>query len=723
MATEKEQLLQEAVQLREQLRHHEYLYYVLDQPAISDAEYDKMTNRLRYIERTYPEEVPSDSPTQRVGGYVSPEFTQVRHLVPLLSLGNVYNVEELGTFAQRVQDSLSPETKVEYVMEPKIDGLACSLIYENGRLIRAATRGDGSVGENVTANVRTIRSIPLVLRLDPGETAPELLDVRGEVYMPRKAFVALNAERRDAGESEFANPRNAAAGSLRQLNPEITAHRSLGFFAYFIVGEAAGATQEASLKLLSHYGFKTTEFWTVAHNVAEMYKFVKEHGQRRQTLAYDTDGAVAKVNAVWQQKILGATGKDPRWAIAYKYPPEQARTKLRDIVIQVGRTGVLTPAAVLDPVKLSGSTVSRATLHNEDFIRDKDIRIGDTVVVNKAAEIIPEVLSVVQDLRPETAVPFVMPAVCPECGWKTVRREGESAYRCSNPHCPALGREGLIHFASRDAMDIEGCGPVVLGQLWEKGLVQDPADLYNLTKDQLQGLERMGAKSASKLLTAIENSKKQGLAKVLFALGIRHVGAKGARILALKYGSLSALQQADAGQLAEIPDIGGIIAESVVTYLADPEHQDLLQRLAGAGVILTEKIQTLDQGHPFYGKTMVFTGTLPTLDRITAQTMAQETGAKVTGSVSKKTDYVVAGEAAGSKLEKARTLGVTVLDEAGFLRLLHQGKAVAGSAGQADADAEDGTAGVTDSAVKSAASGSKEKATAAPEPAKESVLF
>ena len=666
----KESLLQEADSLRMQIRHHEYQYYVLDAPEISDAEYDALTNRLRSIEALYPDEVPPDSPTRRPGGYVAPGFTQVKHMVPMLSLGNVYNAGEMGDFDQRVRNALPGGTEVSYVLEPKIDGLACSLIYENGWLVRAATRGDGEVGENVTANVRAIRSIPQRLRVPEGEKTPELLDVRGEVYMSREAFLRLNEERIEAGETEFANPRNAAAGSLRQLDPAVTARRSLSFFAYYLVGPEEPETQEKCLRSLEKYGFTTPEYWCVAHSKEEILKFIEEHDQRRRELAYDTDGAVAKVNAVWQQKLLGATGKDPRWAIAYKYPPEQARTKLEDIVIQVGRTGVLTPAAVLTPVRLSGSTVSRATLHNEDFIKEKDIRIGDTVIINKAAEIIPEVLSVVKALRPENAVPFVMPKECPECGWAVIRKEGEAAYRCTNPHCPALGREGLIHFASRDAMDIEGCGPAVISQLIEADLVKNPADLYALKEEQLLTLERMGKKSADNLLKAIEKSKQQGLDKLLFALGIRHIGAKGGRLLALQYKSMDALMEASAEELTGIKDIGAVVAESVVTWFANPQNQELVARLKQAGLNMEMQTRNVNEEHPFYGKTLVFTGTMPTLDRATAQTMAQDVGAKVSGSVSKKTNYVIAGSEAGSKLEKARALGVAIIDEAEFLRLL-----------------------------------------------------
>ena len=491
--------------------------------------------------------------------------------------------------------------------------------------------------------------------------------------MSREAFLRLNEERVEAGEAEFANPRNAAAGSLRQLDPAVTARRSLSFFAYYLKGPEEPETQEECLRNLEKYGFTTPEHWCVARTKEDILRFIEEHDKRRRELAYDTDGAVAKVNAVWQQKLLGATGKDPRWAIAYKYPPEQARTKLEDIVIQVGRTGVLTPAAVLTPVKLSGSTVSRATLHNEDFIQEKDIRIGDTVIINKAAEIIPEVLSVVKELRPESAVPFVMPKECPECGWAVARKEGEAAYRCTNPHCPALGREGLIHFASRDAMDIEGCGPAVINQLLDAGLVKTPADLYELKEEQLLTLERMGKKSADNLLKAIEKSKGQGLDKLLFALGIRHIGAKGGRLLALQYKNMDTLMAVSAEELAAVKDIGSVIAESVVTWFANPLNRELIDRLKKAGLNMEMQTQAVNESHPFYGKTLVFTGTMRTLDRATAQTMAQDAGAKVSGSVSKKTDYVIAGTEAGSKLEKARTLGVTVIDEAEFLRLMGNG--------------------------------------------------
>lgn len=669
-ANERAADLAEAEKLRREIRHNEYLYYVLDAPEITDAEYDRMMVRLRELEARYPDSIPADSPTQRVGGRASSQFTEVRHLEPLLSLSNVFSAEELRAFDERVRSGLPAGSKVEYVMEPKIDGLACSLIYENGKLVRAATRGDGVVGENVTANVRTIRSIPLTLKVPEGEAVPELLDVRGEVYMPRQAFMRLNEQRAERGESEFANPRNAAAGSLRQLDPQVTASRSLSFFAYYLVGEGAQPKHSESLALLARYGFKVSENYKVVENIDEAIKYIGDFNELRQGLSYDTDGAVIKVNDVYQQRILGATGKDPRWATAYKYPPEQAETTLEDIDWRVGRTGVLTPTAVLTPVKLSGSVISRATLHNEDFIRAKDIRIGDRVVINKAGEIIPEVLRVVAEKRTGDEKEVEIPNVCPECGWRVERQGEEAAIRCTNPHCPALGREGLIHFVSRDAMNIDGCGPSVINALLDAGLVRDAADLYSLRKEDLLKLERMGEKSADNLLTALAESKKNELDKLLFALGIRHVGAKVARILATEFGSMEKLQQAQPEELAQIRDIGDKIAESAVTWLNVPANIDLVERLAAAGLTMTFTPPASQEDNPFFGKTLVFTGTMPTLGRAEAKTMAQDVGAKVSGSVSKKTDYVIAGAEAGSKLEKAQQLGVTVIDEAEFLRLL-----------------------------------------------------
>lgn len=669
-ADEKTQLLAEAEQLRAEIRHHEYLYYVLDTPEITDSEYDRLMLRLREIENSYPDSIPADSPTQRVGGRVDSQFTEVKHMAQMLSLSNAFSLEELKAFDERVKSGLPAGSAVEYVMEPKIDGLACSLIYENGKLVRAATRGDGVVGENVTANVRTIRTIPLTLKVPEGEVVPELLDVRGEVYMPRQAFMRLNTARAERGESEFANPRNAAAGSLRQLDPQITAQRALSFFAYYIVGENEQPRHSDSLALLNKYGFKVSESYKVVPDIAGAWEWIEDFNAQRQNLPYDTDGAVLKVNKVSQQHMLGATGKDPRWAIAFKYPPEQAETTLEDIDWSVGRTGVLTPTAVLTPVRLSGSVVSRATLHNEDFIRAKDICIGDRVVINKAGEIIPEVLRVVLEKRSPEAKPVEIPTTCPECGWQVERKGTEAAIRCSNPHCPALGREGLIHFASREAMNIEGCGPSVINALLDANLVRDAADLYSLTKEQIMSLDRMGEKSADNLLAALQASKENELDKLLFALGIRHVGAKVARTLALRYGDVEHLLAATQEDLAAIRDIGPKIAESAVTWLSVPSNRDLLERLAAAGLKMSFTAPETSEANPFFGKTLVFTGTLPTLGRAEAKTMAQDVGAKVSGSVSKKTDYVIAGEEAGSKLDKANALGVKVIDEATFLAML-----------------------------------------------------
>lgn len=665
-----EDVKKEINDLRIAIRKHEYSYYVLDMPTISDGEYDLLVIKLRELEQEYPELITSDSPTQRVSGTPSSLFKEVRHLTPLLSLGNAFSEGEIREFDRKVKDGLPSDVKLEYVVEPKIDGLACSLIYENGKLVRAATRGNGTVGENVTNNVRTIRSIPLVLNIPEGEEIPELLDVRGEVYMPRKSFLKLNAERVANGEEEFANPRNAAAGSLRQLKAEVTDKRSLAFFAY-AVGDGAKETHSASMEMLSKYGFKTTENWVKVNNIEEVLEKIKEHDKRRKTLAYDTDGAVIKVNAVWQQNILGATGKDPRWAIAYKYPPEQAETKLEDVIFQVGRTGVLTPTAILTPVKLSGSTISRATLHNEDFINEKDIRIGDYVVINKAGEIIPEVLFVVKEKRTGEEKELKMPTKCPECGWDVIRKEGEAAYRCTNPHCPALGREGLIHFTSKNAMDIDGCGPAVINQLIKANLIKDVADLYTVGKQELLLLDRMGEKSADNLLKALNKSKEQGLDRVLFGLGIRHVGVKAARIIALEFLDIDTIIKTSADEFAAIKDIGPVIAESIVTYFENPNNLELIERLKKAGVkMVMEKNNSNNEEHPFFGKSIVFTGTMPNLGRAEAKTLALDVGAKVVGSVSKKTDYVVAGQEAGSKLLKAQNLGVKVLNENEFLKIL-----------------------------------------------------
>ncbi len=652
-------------QLKEAIRQHDYAYYVLDRPKVLDSEYDELMRRLRELEARHPEWVTPDSPTQRVGGAVAQGFAAVRHKTALLSLANAFSAQDLRNFDQRVRQLLDG-APVEYVLEPKVDGLAISLLYENGLLVQAATRGDGETGENVTSNVRTVRSVPLQL---VGEAPPALLDVRGEIYMPKRSFAKLNEQRAAAGEALFANPRNAAAGSLRQLDPQVTAGRELGLLAYAL-GENPFATHADALEALRTWGFPVYPHYKVCSDIEQAIAYIDEFAVARQALPYETDGLVIKVNSTAQQQALGATGKDPRWAVAYKFPAEQAETVLEDIFVQVGRTGVLTPVAVLQPVKLAGTTVSRASLHNEDYIRDKDIRIGDTVLVQKAGEIIPEVVRVLTERRAANAAPFVMPATCPECDAPAVRLEGEAATRCTNPHCPALGREGLVHYASRNAMDIENLGPAVVTLLWNAGLVRTPADYYRLRAEQLVQLERMGDKSAHNLLAAIEASKARGLERLLFALGIRFVGVKAAKTLAQAFGDIRRLAQAGQAELTAIPEIGPRIAESVVTWFSAPENQSLIDELAEAGVVMQASAKPVAAQSALAGKTIVITGTLPGLSRTEAIELAENAGAKVASSVSKKTDYVLAGEAAGSKLDKAKALGIAIIDEAAFRALL-----------------------------------------------------
>lgn len=650
--------------LKKTIRKHDYSYYVLDNPTVLDSEYDALMRQLRAIEAQHPEWVTVDSPTQRVGGMPAKGFDTVQHQTALLSLGNAYSAQDLRSFDARVRQLLGAESP-EYVLEPKVDGLAISLLYENGLLVQGATRGDGVTGENVTSNVRTIRAIPLQLSV---ESPPSRLDVRGEIYMPKKSFARLNAERAAVGEPLFANPRNAAAGSLRQLDPQVTAERDLSFLAYALGDNGYNSHAEA-MATLHELGFPVYQGKRFT-SIEQIIDYIDECDVMRRSLPYETDGLVIKVNSTAQQQRLGATGKDPRWAIAYKFPAEQAETLLEDIFVQVGRTGVLTPVAVLRPVKLAGTTVSRASLHNEDFIRDKDVRIGDTVVVQKAGEIIPEVVRVVPDRRPENNVPFTMPLTCPECEAPVTRAVGEAAVRCTNPHCPALGREGLIHYACRDAMDIENLGPAVVTMLWNKGLVRTPADYYRLEAEILAGLERLGPKSAQNLVEAIAASKQKGLERLLFALGIRFVGVKAARTLAQAFGDIEQLCQAEQDDLTAIPDIGPRIAESVVTWFTAPENRVLLVDLKEAGVVMTSTVKPVDAKSTLLGKTIVITGTLPGLTRPEATELAENAGANVSGSVSKKTDYVLAGEAAGSKLDKAKQLGITILDEPAFRALL-----------------------------------------------------
>ncbi|MDN5292861.1 MAG: ligase [Eubacteriales bacterium] len=652
-------------ELRREIEHHDYLYYVLDRPEITDAQYDLLMQELARLEAMYPEFITPDSPTQRVGGKPAEGFATVTHRVPMLSLNNAFNEADLRDFDRRVRQLAGGE-KVEYVVEPKIDGLAVSLIYENGRFVRGATRGDGEVGEDITANLRTIRSLPLRLR----QPVP-FLDVRGEVYMPKKEFARLNAEREEAGEPPFANPRNAAAGSVRQLDPRVTAKRELHIFVYAI-GLIEGrdvATHWEGLHLLRELGLPVNPHIYLAATIDEVLDYVNGWQEKRHQLPYEIDGMVVKVNSLSLQRAMGSTAKSPRWAIAYKFPPEQALTRVEDIVISVGRTGVLTPTAVLTPVRVAGSTVSRATLHNEDIIRQKDIRIGDTVIIHKAGDVIPEVVEVVKEKRTGAEKEFHMPSRCPACGSEVVRMEGEVAWRCINSSCPAQLQEKIIHFVSRDAMNIEGLGPKLVVQLMRAGLVKDAADLYYLRYEDLVRLERMGPKSARNLLQAIERSKNASLGQLIFALGIRHVGAKAGKVLATAFRSMDRLMTASEEELMAIPEVGPKMAASIVAFFAREENRRLIERLRQAGVRMTEE-ETAAGDQPLAGKTFVLTGTLSSLTRREAGELIEKLGGKVTNSVSKNTDYVVVGENPGSKYDKALALGITLLTEEEFLAMV-----------------------------------------------------
>lgn len=658
-----------ATELKRKINYHNHRYYVLDSPEVSDREYDELLRQLIVVEAAYPALVTTDSPTMRVGGAAAEGFSRVAHLSAMLSLGNAFSADELRAFDARVRGSLD-SVAVEYVVELKIDGLAINLLYENGRLSRAATRGDGQFGEDVTGNVRTIRSVPLALA---GVTPlPPLLEVRGEVFMPRREFDRLNKRRQEAGEMLFANPRNAAAGSLRQLDPRVTAERSLDIFVYGL-GAREGvqlSSHGGTLEYLSRLGLKVNPYYRIFNTIEAVIAYCEGWEEKRAELPYDTDGLVIKLNSIAGQEALGSTAKDPRWAIAFKFPAEQAVTEVEDIFVRVGRTGVLTPTAILKPVSLAGSTVSRATLHNADYIRDKDIRIGDTVIIHKAGEIIPEVVAVIASRRSGSERQFQMPDECPECGGAVVRQQGEAAHKCTNPDCPALQREGLIHFVSRDAMNIEGLGPAVLGLLFDARLVGDVADLYGLREDDVAGLERMGAKSAQNLLAAIDGSRQAGLARLLFGLGIRYVGVKAAGILARNFGDVDAIASASFDELTALEEIGPKIAESVVAYFADESNLALIEKLKAAGVKTSEERVPVMENVSFKGKTFVLTGTLAGFTRSEAAALIERRGGKVSGSVSKKTDFVVAGEEAGSKLDKARDLGVKIMAEAEFAAML-----------------------------------------------------
>lgn len=651
--------------LRKELEEHNYRYYVLDSPIISDAQYDRLMQELIALEENFPELVTADSPSQRVGGAVASTFASYHHRKPLLSLSNAFNENDLLDFNRRVVSSLG--NSVEYVAETKIDGLSIALIYENGLLIRGATRGDGEYGEDVTANLKTIRSIPLKLRIP----LPRL-EVRGEVYMPKAAFLRLNKQRENVGETLFANPRNAAAGSIRQLDPKITASRTLSAFMYeitYIEGKDF-TTHWESLQLLKELGFQVESHGKLCSTIEEAIEYCKEWTALRNDLPFEIDGIVVKVNEIKQQEFLGATAKSPRWAIAYKFPAEQVVTKVKDIILRVGRTGVLTPTAILEPVKVAGSTVSRATLHNEDIIREKDIKIGDTVIIQKAGDIIPEVVEVVKDKRTGQEVDFIFPDQCPECGSYVVRPENEVAARCTGGlACPAQVREGIIHFVSRDAMDIEGLGPKIIEQLLQAGLIKNAADLYFLQFEDVVTLERMGELSTANLLKAISASKNRTLGQLIFALGIRHVGAQAGKVLAAKFKSLDALSQASAEELMKVPDVGPRMAQSIVDFFAQKQNQKVIEKLKEAGVNTQSRQHSVTEGK-LAGKQFVLTGTLANLTRKEAQKLIEEQGGKVSSSVSKKTDYVVVGDEPGSKYDKALKLGITILHEENLLDLI-----------------------------------------------------
>jgi DNA ligase (NAD+) len=663
--------------LAEELRRHDHAYYVEANPTITDQEYDRLYRSLVDLEKDFPDLVTPDSPSQRVGGEPLKEFKQVQHIVPMMSLDNTYSQEEVREFVARVQ-KLVPGEKIEWIIEPKIDGVAINLTFEDGRFVSGATRGDGTTGDEVTANLRTIRSIPARLHLT-GKAVPELVEVRGEVYLPKAAFAKLNAERVAAGEEPFANPRNSAAGSLKQLDPRTVARRPLNIILYGLGafrGSKPPAEHDEELDWLKSAGFKTPERTWKCRSADELIAAIDELDKVRGKLTYETDGAVIKLNSAALREKVGVTSKAPRWAIAFKYAPERADTKLKAITIQVGRTGALTPVAELDPVFLAGSTISRATLHNEDELRRKDIRVGDTVTIEKAGEVIPAVVGVVLSKRTGRETAFVFPKTCPECGSQVARAqaaEDEDAgvvWRCVNPDCPAQIRGRLEHWCARGAMDIEGGGEALVAQLVKTGLARDVADLYKLTFGELMGLERMGEKSAQNFLDAVNASKSRDLWRLLFGLGILHVGAGVAKALGRAFPALDDLFAAGAPQLTEVGDVGEVIARSIVEWHGDSRNRDLIKRLRKAELNFQSALYNPAAAlGPFAGKTFVLTGTLPHLKREEAAAKIEALGGKVSGSVSKKTDYVVAGDEAGSKLDKAQKLGVKIINEAELLKL------------------------------------------------------
>jgi len=656
--------------LRKTIREHEYRYYVLDDPKISDAEFDKLMNQLKALEAKYPDLVTPDSPTQRVGGSPREGFQTVRHKRPMLSLDNAFSYDELREFDRRVRE-LAGRDRVEYVAEHKFDGLSMSLQYEGGVFARGVTRGDGTTGEDVTPNVRAIRSVPL--RVDSATLKKLRLaadfEVRGEIIMPRSAFEELNRQQEEQGGKRFANPRNAAAGAVRVLDPAITASRRLDFYAYMLLaGDRVPVKRHSdALEALAKLQFKVSRDWKLCRTLDEVLKYCEAWESRREKLPYEIDGIVIKVNDIALQEELGFTAKAPRWAVAYKYPAHQATTVVKDIQVNVGRTGVLTPVAILEPVQVGGVTVSRSTLHNMDEVQRLGVQIGDTVLIERAGEVIPHVLKVVKEGKNRR--PFVMPKECPVCGTKIHKAEGEVAYRCVNAACPAKLKESLLHFAGRHAMNIDGLGAKIVDQVVDKGLVKDFADLYSLKLEQLAGLERMAEKSAQNLLDEIEASKSNSLARLIYALGIPFVGERTAQLLAEHFGSLDKLASATVEELSEVPEVGPKVAASIVEFFSEPANRKLVEKLRKAGLRFTEE-RKAPRDSRLAGKTFVFTGALAHRSREEAEELVVSHGGKVSSSVSKKTDYVVVGSEPGSKYDKAKSLGVTILDEAQFEKLL-----------------------------------------------------
>ncbi|WP_288657961.1 NAD-dependent DNA ligase LigA [uncultured Limosilactobacillus sp.] len=661
---------EEIAPLRKQLTQWGKEYYEQDNPSVEDYVYDRAYQRLVELETRFPELKSADSPTQRVGGAVTTQLTKVHHDIPMLSMGDVFSVDELMDFNRRQQENGDVTVAPEYNLELKIDGLSLSLVYENGKLIQGSTRGNGTIGEDVTANVMTIKSIPHQL------PEPLTLEFRGECYMPKASFVKLNQEREAAGLPVFANPRNAAAGSLRQLDPKVTAKRDLATFMYYVpeYQKLGVTTQAESLDRMGELGFSVNPNNRVVHSEEEIAAYIDEYTKQRDQLSYEIDGIVEKVNDLATENALGNTVKVPRWEIAYKFPPEEQATIVRDIVWTVGRTGNVTPTAVMDPVQLAGTTVSRASLHNPDYLREKDIRLGDTVYIHKAGDIIPEISQVDLKKRPADSQEYVIPTKCPICGAELVHLDDEVALRCINPMCPAQIKEGLAHFASRNAMNIDGLGPKIIQQLWDRKLIHDVADLYHLTYDQLLTLDKFGDKSANNLLTSIDNSRNNSVERLLFGLGIRHVGAKAAQQIMAHFGNLDQLMVASADEVAAVDGIGPTIGESVHTYFANPQVVALIDELRDAGINFAYQgpAATVAVESDWNGRRVVLTGKLEEMTRGAAKQWLEAHGAKVTSSVSKKTDIVIAGTAAGSKLTRAQDLGITVWDEARFHQAMQE---------------------------------------------------